>query len=100
MNNRITPNTIETTIAVAVADEVALALDERLTAIESQLAELAKGPRPERLLTKAQIADHVGCSTRTIDTLAGQGLPHMRLGGPGGVPRYLASAVTAWLASR
>ena len=102
-NGSTTPNpptTIESQIAEAVATAVSLALDQRLSEITEQLDDLQRGERAERMYTRAELAEHLRCSMRTIDQLMTEGMPHVRLGGPGGSPRYLASEVIAWMRER
>lgn len=86
---------IEAALAAAVDATVA----PRFAAIEALLVELLERPR-EPLLDRRGAAAWAGCSTRTVDAWLAEGAPHVRLGGPGGAPRFLASELLAWLRRR
>jgi excisionase family DNA binding protein len=70
--------------------------DEQLLAIAERVAELVSNG-PERWLTPRELADHLGCSVRTVSNYQRAGMPHQMVGSH---PRYRASEVEAWLASR
>jgi hypothetical protein len=72
-----------------VRDAVAAALERREPA--------AVGP--ERLMLRADVAEHFGCSVRTIDSWLRDGAPCTRLGLHGS-PRFKASELEAWLRAR
>ena len=55
---------------------------------------------PEALLSRIEAARWAGCAVRTIDSWLAAGAPHVRLGGPGGSPRMLASELIVWLRER
>lgn len=48
----------------------------------------------EQWLSKQQIADHLGFSTRWVEKRVNDGMPHMRMGGR---LRFQVSVVEAWL---
>lgn len=81
-----------------IASIVAARVGERLTALE--LAVTKTGENFEGLLDRKGLAAWAGCSVRMVDGWLKTGCPHVRLGGPGGSPRFLASEVWSWLQSR
>lgn len=56
-----------------------------------------ESPKPE-YETRKQLAQRIGCSTRTIDNLQLAGLPYLKLGGK--LCRFPRGSVDAWLAER
>lgn len=68
--------------------------DDRLDRLEQLLA---AGPTVERLLTKTELADLLGVSTRQIDHLRADGMPTYRVGSS---PRWRGSEAIAWLRER
>ena len=93
-------SSMEDLVAAAAAE----AVREDLDRIATELAELRRavqgGPAAERLLSRAQIAEWAGCSTRVVDMWTAEGAPHVRLGGPGGSPRFRVSELHEWLRAR
>ncbi len=84
-------------IAQAVVKQLAARLDE----LEASMGEFAKRVNaPEPLLSRRQAAQWAGCSVGTVDAWLRAGVPHVRLGGPGGAPRFLASELRTWLHAR
>jgi phage terminase Nu1 subunit (DNA packaging protein) len=69
--------------------------DEQLAAIAARVAELVVAQ--ERWLSQKELAEHFGCSVRTVSNYQRAGMPHQMVGSH---PRYRASEVEAWLASR
>jgi len=51
----------------------------------------------EPLVTKSQLADHLGFSTRWVELRVAEGLPHYRVGGR---LRFHKSQATRWLVDR
>jgi excisionase family DNA binding protein len=49
------------------------------------------------VLTTQELAEHLKCSTKTIERLRVQGLPHFKVGDS---PRFELAAVLAWLKER
>jgi hypothetical protein len=70
--------------------------DAQLVAIAEKVAEI-NGDREERWLSQMELAQHFGCSVRTVLTWQKQGMPHITVGSH---PRYRASEVEAWLNGR
>jgi transposase len=68
--------------------------DAQLKAIAQKVAEI-NGDREERWLSQKELAQHFGCSVRTVFTWQKQGMPHIMVGSH---PRYRASEGEAWLA--
>ena len=50
-----------------------------------------------KVLTTQELAEHLKCSTKTIERLRAQGLPHFKVGDS---PRFELDAVLAWLKQR
>lgn len=48
----------------------------------------------ERLVTRAQLADHLGFSSRWVSQKVSEGMPHLRMGGS---LRFQVSVAAAWL---
>jgi excisionase family DNA binding protein len=69
--------------------------DEQLAAIATRVAELVKVD--ERWLTQRELADHLGCSVRTISNYQRAGMPSVRVGSH---PRFRASDCEEWLTAR
>jgi hypothetical protein len=69
--------------------------DEQLEAIAECVAELVKAE--QRWLTQRELADHLGCSVRTISNYHRAGMPHLMLGSH---PRYRALDCEEWLTAR
>jgi hypothetical protein len=70
-------------------------------AIARDRAEREPSPMlPEPMLDRAGLARWAGCSVATVDSWIRDGLPVVRLGGPGGSPRCRASDTHAWLRAR
>jgi excisionase family DNA binding protein len=67
--------------------------DELIEAIATRAADLVHA-RPERWLTPKELAEHFGCSVRTVSNYHRAGMPHLMIGSK---PRYRASDVEAWL---
>jgi hypothetical protein len=70
--------------------------DAQLEAIAERVADLVRS-EPERWLSQNELADHLGCSVRTISNYHRAGMPHLMLGSH---PRYRASDCEAWLTAR
>jgi hypothetical protein len=70
--------------------------DEQLEAIAERVAGLVPAPT-ERWLSQRELAEHFGCSVRTILTYQKAGMPHLMIGSH---PRFKASECEAWLDSR
>lgn len=87
---------IEATIAAAVIEQ----LGPRLDALEEAIGERdgAHGPAP--MLDRQALARWANCSVRTVDAWLAGGCPHVRLGGPGGSPRFVIGEVLEWLKTR
>ena len=88
--------TIEKTIAEAVSEQTSELLDplrEQLTAIAEALD---RGPAKRRRLTRAEAATHWSVSTRSVDGWLAKGCPCLRLGGPGGSPRFDVEELDQW----
>ena len=60
--------------------------DAQLEAIAERVAELVRAD--ERWLSQKELADHLGCSVRTVSNYHRAGLPHLMVGSH---PRYRAS---------
>lgn len=60
-------------------------------------ARAARHPGLEPWMTKPQLADHLGFSTRWVELRVKDGMPHERMGGR---LRFRASVVERWLAAR
>jgi hypothetical protein len=69
--------------------------DEQLSAIAERVAELVV--TQERWLSQKELAEHFGCSVRTVSNYQRAGMPHLMIGSH---PRYRASEVEAWLTAR
>jgi excisionase family DNA binding protein len=69
-----------------------LLTDEQLSAIAERVAELVKAE--ERWLSQKELAEHLGCSVRTVSNYHRAGMPHLMVGSH---PRYRASEVEVWL---
>jgi len=87
-----------------IAEALEERLADRLDAMCMELAELHSlvqlGTPHERMLNRRQLAEALSVSVRSVDALARDGAPLIRIGGPGGAPRFLMSEVTAWLRKR
>jgi excisionase family DNA binding protein len=70
--------------------------DAQLAAIAERVAELVTNG-PERWLSQKELAEHFGCSVRTVLTWQKQGLPCLRVGSH---PRFKASTCETWLSGR
>lgn len=77
-------------LPVAVGDLVDAITDRVIEVLEAQ------PPRPA-LLTRSQLARELGCCSKTVARLEGDGLPRVMLGDS---PRYELAAVLAWLRQR
>lgn len=68
-----------------------------MSATVHNLADRRRRPEPdfsEPLVTKAQLADHLGFSTRWVELRVAEGLPHYKVGGR---LRFHKSQATRWL---
>ena len=87
--------------ATIIAAAVEAQIGERLDAIERAVADVARhGGGAAPLMTRHYTAQWASCSLRTVDGWLADGCPHVRLGGPGGSPRFIASEVVGWLRAR
>lgn len=91
---------LEAALAEVVRDEIADDLVELRAALEELRARLEHAGDAERALDRRGLAQWLGCSVRTVDALIADGMPIVRLGGPGGSPRMMPSEVWAWLRAR
>jgi excisionase family DNA binding protein len=70
--------------------------DEQVAALAEKVAELVPSG-PERWLSPKELADHLGCSVRTVSNYQRAGMPCLRVGSH---PRFKASKCEAWLTAR
>lgn len=81
---------------------VSLTVPELEALIDRAVAKRLAAPAPVReVLTKADVAELLGCDERSITTYVHEeGLPALRLAGKSGPLRFLRRDVMAWLERR
>jgi hypothetical protein len=70
--------------------------DEQVRVIARHAAEFVD-ESPERWLSQKELANHFGCSVRTVLNYQRAGMPHLVVGNK---PRFRASDCDAWLTAR
>jgi excisionase family DNA binding protein len=70
--------------------------EAQLASIAERVAELVS-TAPEKWLSQKELAEHFGCSIRTVSTWQKAGMPCLRVGSH---PRFKASECEAWLTAK
>jgi excisionase family DNA binding protein len=70
--------------------------DEQLAELAEQVATLVRS-EAERWLSQKELAEHLGCSVRTVSNYQRAGMPCLKVGSH---PRFKASDCEAWLTAR